>query len=186
MPGAAKKMVLGLGLDPGDERVCSFAKGGEWNLLTPGTELTNIDNLFPRLDDGKDAKIHDGGKQSQESKDPPPVVQEELLEFDHFQKLDLRVAEIIAAEQIKKSKKLLRLTVNAPEERTIVAGIAEHYTPDELIGKQVLIVANLKPVKIMGVSSQGMVLAARTQDNGKERLVLSSVSDKVAPGSRVA
>jgi methionyl-tRNA synthetase len=55
-----------------------------------------------------------------------------------------------------------------------------------LIGKQVLIVANLKPVKIMGVSSQGMVLAARMQDNGKERLVLSSVSDKVAPGSRVA
>jgi methionyl-tRNA synthetase len=186
MPGAAKKMATGLGLEPGDERIGSLLKGGQWNLLTPGTELQNIDNLFPRLDDGKDAKIPHGEKQSQEQKKSLAVIQEDLLDFDHFQKLDLRVAEVIAAEQIKKSKKLLKLTVKAPEERTIVAGIAEYYQPEELIGKQVLIVANLKPVKIMGVSSQGMVLAARMQDNGKERLVLSSVSDKVAPGSRVA
>ena len=109
-----------------------------------------------------------------------------LVDFDHFQKLDLRVAEIVAAEPIKKSKKLLKLTVKAPEERTIVAGIAEYYNGDELIGKQVLIVANLKPVKIMGVISQGMVLAARMEEDGKERLVLSSVSAMVVPGSKVA
>jgi methionyl-tRNA synthetase len=188
MPGATKKMATGLGLTTGDERVCSLLKGGAWNLLTPGTNLQIIDNLFPRLDDGKkEAKnIGSNEKSNKDKKDLLVKVGPDLLDFDHFQKLDLRVAEIIAAEPIKKSKKLLKLTVKAPEERTIVAGIAEHYSADELIGKQVLIVANLKPVKMMGVLSEGMVLAARTQDDGKERLVLSTVSDMVVPGSKVA
>ena len=74
----------------------------------------------------------------------------------------------------------------APEERTIVAGIAEHYRSDELIGSQVIIVANLKPAKLMGVSSHGMILAAKTQVDGKEKLVLSRVHERVAPGSKVA
>ncbi len=187
MPGAAQKMATGLGLNDGDERVCSLVKGGGWNLLTPGTELQVIDNLFPRLDDGgKDAKKVGVERSNKGEKVLPPKDQGNLLDFDHFQKLDLRVAEIVAAEPIKKSKKLLKLTVNAPEERTIVAGIAEYYNAEQLIGKQVLIVANLKPVKMMGVLSEGMVLAARTQDNGKERLVLSTVSDMVVPGSKVA
>jgi len=187
MPGAASRMATGLGLAAGDERVCSLFKGGDWNLLTPGTELQSMDNLFPRLDDGrKDAKNSGGEIRNQRKNDAPPENGQELLSFEHFQKLDLRVAEIVAAEPIKKSNKLLKLKVKAPEERTIVAGIAEYYHIDELVGRQVLIVANLKPVKIMGVSSQGMVLAARTQENGKERLVLSSVSDMVAPGSKVA
>lgn len=187
MPGAAIKMAAGLGLAAGDERVSFLEKGGGWNLLTPGTELQTIDALFPRLDDGKKDAKHVGVKKSKkEKKDPLPEAGEDLLDFDHFQKLDLRVAEIVAAEPIQKSKKLLKLLVKAPEERTIVAGIAEYYNADELIGKQVLIVANLKPVKMMGVSSQGMVLAARTQGDGKERLVLSSVSDMVVPGSKVA
>ena len=111
---------------------------------------------------------------------------ENLLSYEHFQQLDLRVAQVVAVAPIKKSKKLLQLTVHAPDERTIVAGIAEYYTADELIGKQVIIVANLQPVKIMGVSSQGMVLAARTEENGQERLVLSAVSAPVVPGSKVA
>ena len=92
------------------------------------------------------------------------------------------MAEITAAEKIKKSDRLLKLTVKAPEERTIVAGIAEYYQPEDLPGKRVIIVANLKPAKLMGVPSQGMVLAAKDGD----RLVLSTVSDEVAPGSRVA
>jgi len=92
------------------------------------------------------------------------------------------VAEIIAAEKIAKSDRLLKLTVKAPEERTIVAGIAQHYQPEELVGRQVIIVANLKPAKLMGVASHGMVLAAKDGD----RLVLSAVSGPVANGSRVA
>ncbi|MCK5404657.1 MAG: methionine--tRNA ligase, partial [Desulfobulbaceae bacterium] len=86
------------------------------------------------------------------------------------------------AEKIKKSDRLLKLTLKAPEERTIVAGIAEHYGPEEIIGKQVIIVANLKPAKLMGVTSHGMVLAAK----GEEGLVLSSVSRPVSNGSKVS
>jgi len=187
MPGAAIKMAKGLGLESGDERINSLEKGGGWNLLTPGSELQTIDALFPRLDDGKkDTKPVLNNKSKKEKKSPPPQGGEGVVDFEYFQKLDLRVAEIVAAEPIKKSRKLLKLTVISPEERTIVAGIAEYYSADELIGKQVLIVANLKPVKMMGVSSQGMVLAAKTQEDGKERLVLSSVSDMIVPGSRVA
>ena len=96
--------------------------------------------------------------------------------------MDLRVGEIIAAEKVKKSDRLLKLTVKAPEERTIVAGIAEHVTPEDVIGRQAIIVANLKPVKLMGVVSQGMVLAARDG----ESLMLSGVSDFVVPGSKVS
>jgi methionyl-tRNA synthetase len=109
-----------------------------------------------------------------------------VIEFAQFQQIDLRVAEVIAAERIVKSDRLLKLTVNAPETRTIVAGIAEYYSPEEMVGRQVLIVANLQPVEIMGVRSQGMVLAAKTEVEGKKRLVLTAVSDLVAAGSKVA
>ncbi len=188
MPGAAKKMAQALGLVTGDERISSLEKGGAWNLLTPGTALQAIENLFPRLDDNRD-NVQGGDAQkpeNSEKKELPAEPAEDLLDFDHFLKLDLRVAEIAAAEPIRKSKKLLKLTVKAPGERTIVAGIAEYYKAEELVGKQVLIVANLKPVKIMGVHSHGMVLVARTEVDGKERLVLSSVGELVPPGSKIA
>jgi methionyl-tRNA synthetase len=100
--------------------------------------------------------------------------------------VDLRVAEVVAAERIVKSDRLLKLTVRAPEERTIVAGIAQYYTPEEMVGRLLLIVANLKPVELMGVQSEGMVLAASTVVDGKKRLVLTTVSAEVAAGSKVA
>jgi methionyl-tRNA synthetase len=81
---------------------------------------------------------------------------------------------------------LLKLTVKAPEERIIVAGIAQYYTPEEVLGRLVLIVANLKPVELMGVQSQGMVLAASTVVDGEKRLVLATVSGQVPAGSKVA
>ena len=96
-------------------------------------------------------------------------------DFELFKQLELRVAEIVAAEPVKKSKKLVKLTVLAPEERTIVAGIAEHYRPEELVGRQVIIVANLKPAKIMGYFPWHG--AGRQGDHRrKEKLVLSSVT----------
>jgi methionyl-tRNA synthetase len=109
-----------------------------------------------------------------------------VIDFSHFQQVDLRVAEVVAAERIVKSDRLLKLTVKAPEERTIVAGIAQYYTPEEVVGRLVLIVANLKPVELMGVQSQGMVLAASTMVDGKKRLVLTTVSGQVVAGSKVA
>ena len=186
MPGAATKMAEGLGLAADDDRVCSLDKGGIWNLLTVGTELRTIENLFPRLeDDRKEIKNSTPEKSEKGNIEAPQAVEGEFIDFAHFQELDLRVAEIVAAEPIKKSKKLLKLTVKAPTERTIVAGIAEYYKVEDLIGRQVIIVANLQPIKIMGVHSHGMVLAARTEYDGKEQLVLSAVSDMAVPGSRV-
>jgi methionyl-tRNA synthetase len=114
--------------------------------------------------------------------DSPEKGAENQISFETFQQLDLRVGEIVAAEKIKKSDRLLKLTVKAPEERTIVAGIARHYAPEEVIGRQVIIVANLKPAKLMGVESHGMVLAAKDGDC----LLLSSLSGSVAPGSKVS
>ena len=84
-----------------------------------------------------------------------------------FRRIDLRVAEVIAAEALPKSKKLLKLTVSlGQEQRTILAGIAQHYAPADLVGKKVVVVANLEPAKLMGLESQGMVLAGSTDDDG--------------------
>ena len=106
-----------------------------------------------------------------------------LVTFDDFKKLDLRIAEIKTAEKIEKSDRLLKLTVIAPEERTLVAGIGEYYKPEELIGRQVIMVATLKPVKLMGVTSHGMILAARDEQG---RLSLSATVEGVDPGSKVS
>ncbi len=187
MPGAAARMTAVLGLAPDDPRIASLTEGGLWGGLTSGSALNATVALFPRLDAKKDEpRQSDTTGVVQTRPEPAEIPAENLVDFDFFQKLELRVAEIVAAEPIKKSKKLIKLTVKAPEERTIVAGIAEHYGPGELVGRQVIIVANLKPAKLMGVISHGMVLAARTTVDGKEKLVLSSVGELVNPGSKVA
>ncbi len=181
-------MAAGLGFDADDMLVASLDKGGAWGLLAPGGELTAISALFPRIEgktDESGEKIKEERSQSKKQKDPV-MAEVDLVDFHYFQKLDLRVAEIIAVEPIKNSKKLLQITVLAPEERTIVAGIAEHYRPEELIGSQVVIVANLKPAKLMGINSHGMILAAKFLVDGKEKLVLSRVQERVAPGCKVA
>jgi methionyl-tRNA synthetase len=177
MPQTAEKMFDALNLKKGG----NLAELGQWGMLQAGIEIKPIKALFPRLD------LEELKKQAEPQKPVSPKKSQrgeetDLISFDDFKKLDLRVGEIIAAEKVQKSDRLLKLTVTSPEERTIVAGIAEHFTPEDVIGRQVIIVANLKPVKLMGVVSQGMVLAAR---DGKS-LMLSGVSDSVSPGSKVS
>ncbi len=183
MPDTAAEIRQALGVKEKPD-ISSQAK---WGLLTSGHEITMIPALFPRLDSGrkKKNKGRAPGRKKAVTKEAPARQKQKdegLIDFADFTKLDLRVGEIVAAEKIKKSDRLLKLTVKAPDERTVVAGIAEYYQPEDVIGRQVIIVANLKPVKLMGVESQGMVMAAR--DDGK--LVLSTVSAAVAPGSRVS
>ena len=86
-------------------------------------------------------------------------------------KMDIRVAEILEAEMVPKSNKLIKMKVDVGEERQIVAGMGKDYTPDELIGKKIAVVVNLKPTKIMGVESHGMLLATEKQDKGGYTLV---------------
>ncbi len=158
---------------------------GKWGgVLVPGTAIKLESSLFPRLEEKGDGvaqvkKVKKGGKGK------PKVTSDggDLVTFADFQRFDLRTATIVAAEKIAKSDRLLKLTVEAPEKRTVVAGIAEHYSPEDVVGRQVIIVANLQPTKLMGVVSQGMVLAAKDE---KGRLVLSTVSDAILDGSKVS
>ncbi len=106
-----------------------------------------------------------------------------MITFDEFQKLDLRVAKILEAERVEGADRLLRLQITiGTEERQIVAGVAQHYDPGDLVGRQIVVVANLVPAKIRGVESQGMLLAA----SGDEGLTLLRPDTEMPPGSRVS
>lgn len=185
MPVAGTKMAVALGMEDALASA-TLETAGRWGVFEPGTKVDKGPQLFPRLDKKKQQQPQQQ-KKKKAKKEAPPVDMEGLITFDQFGKVELRVAEIVAAEKIKQADKLLKLTLKAPEERTVVAGIAKFYSPEELVGKKVIIVANLKPAKLMGVASQGMVLAAKETDaEGNERLVLPTVSGDIAAGSKVA
>ena len=156
MPDTSITMLKHLGFEDNASTLC-LEDLKKWKSLKPGTQLTKVKALFPRID----------VKAPVPSESPLPVktLSPELkpeISFDEFLKIDLRTATVIKAEAIPKAEKLLKVTVDMGEgqERTIVAGISKSYAPHELVGKQVVIVANLKPAKLMGQLSQGMILAA--------------------------
>ncbi len=104
--------------------------------------------------------------------------------IEEFAKIDLRVAKVLAAEKVKGSKKLMKMQIDVgTEQRTIVAGIAEAYEPEALVGRSIVVVANLKPAKLMGIESNGMVLAASPE--GGKPVLLGFVEPPPPPGSRV-
>jgi len=144
---------------------------------TPGTEVKKGEALFPRIDVAKTLEELEvmrlaqleANKPKEEYKMQP--IKEEIT-IEDFEKIDLRVVKVLACEPIKKAKKLLKLTVDLNgEERQVVSGIAIHYKPEELVGKYVVLVANLKPVTLRGELSQGMILAASTDDDSILSLV---------------
>jgi len=181
MPDAAAKMAEALGYAPDDPAVASLPQGGRWGVLTPGQRLRGCPALFPRLEVEKPAKV-----QMAASKESAWQAEETGLDIADFQKLDIRVVEIVAASRVKKSDKLLQLTVQAPEERVIVSGIGQYYAPEELIGCQALAVCNLKPAKLMGITSHGMILTAKDSAAGRERLALTTVMAPIAPGASIS
>ncbi|MCS7104907.1 MAG: methionine--tRNA ligase subunit beta [Thermofilaceae archaeon] len=106
-----------------------------------------------------------------------------VIKFEDFQKLDLKVGRVISAERVQRARKLLLLKVDLGGEiRTLVAGLAEHYTPEQLLNKQVIVVANLEPKVVMGLKSEGMLLAAVTAD----KPVLIVPEEEVPPGTKVS
>ena len=192
MPEAAGRMAAALGL-AGELATATLDRTGVWGLLRPGTVLGEIPQLFPRIDKKSKPEAPPPAKEmkekGKEAKPAAPAAPEKegLITFDQFGAVELRVARVTGAEKVAKSDRLLKLTVEAPEERTIVAGIARYYEPEEVIGRLVIIAANLKPAKLMGITSQGMVLAAKEKDvEGNERLVLATVAGEIAPGSRIS
>jgi len=174
MPASAEKMQEQLGL-PKKGSGFTLALARQWGREQSVKPMIRAVALFPRVEDKKTGQ--EGGKKAVDiqKKEFP------LVSLEEFQKLDLRLGTILRAEAIPKSKKLLKLTVDIGEERTVVAGIAEHYAPETLAGRQVVIVANLQPAKLMGVESQGMVLAAG--DEGGVHLIVPDTH--VPPGSKV-
>jgi methionyl-tRNA synthetase len=107
----------------------------------------------------------------------------ERISMDDFMKVELRTAKVLTAEKVPNSRKLVKMTIDAgSEQRTLVAGIAEAYEPEALVGRTVVVVYNLKPAKLMGIESNGMVLAA-SPDGGTPTLV--SFDQEISPGTRV-
>jgi methionyl-tRNA synthetase len=151
-----------------------------------GTKVNKGEVIFPRIDvDAKLAEL-DALREAQLKANEKPTMQplKEEISIEDFEKLDLRVVKVLACEPIKKAKKLLKLTVDlAGEERQVVSGIAQYYKPEDLIGKYVVLVANLKPVTLRGELSQGMILAASTDDDSK--LFTVSIPGDLPTGSQV-
>ena len=146
--------------------------------LQSGHQLSEAEILFPKIEDEK--------IETQINKMPKPETENEkvdLITYDDFMKIQLRTAEVIEAEKVAKSEKLLKLKVKLDnEERQVVAGIAKAYQPEELLGKKVVIVANLQPAKLMGLESKGMILAVETKDGSLQVL---AVPESVNNGTRV-
>jgi len=106
------------------------------------------------------------------------------ITFDDFSKLDIRLGKVLAAEKMEKSNKLLKLTIDTGvDKRTVLSGIAQHFSPEEMVGKQVTLIANLAPRKMMGIESQGMVLMA---EDGDGKLKLLQPSEIMPPGAVVS
>lgn len=106
------------------------------------------------------------------------------ITFDDFMKMDLRVAEIKACEDVEGADKLYKLTIDVGEERTIVAGIKLHYTKEDLLGKKIVVITNLEPRKLRGITSHGMLLAASNED--KSSVVLLTPDKDIPPGAKIS
>lgn len=151
----------------------------KWGQLAAGIKVNKGEQLFPRVDIEEYYAEKEKSKQEQEEEKRDM----ERISFDEFQKIDLRVAEILTAEAIEGSDKLLKLEVDlGSEQRQLVAGISQHYSPDELPGKKILMVANMEPAEIFGVKSNGMILAASEDD---DEMSLTTVEKDISNGSRV-
>ena len=160
---------------------------GSTDLLKAGTQLGEPELLFEKIEDEvierQLQKLADTKKANEEASYQAAPIKPEVS-FDDFEKLDIRVGHILNCEKVKKSKKLLKFTIDdgSGVERTICSGIAVYYEPEQLIGKDVLFVANFAPRKMMGIESQGMILSAVNFDGS---LNVTSLLGKVKPGSQV-
>jgi methionyl-tRNA synthetase len=179
MPHTAASIWKQLGI-PGDIAAQRLAAAAMWGELPRGTPVQPAEQLFPRIDSGRPAATMTA------LDEPVPSKAEEnsgvTVSFEEFQKLDLRVGRVIAAEAVPKANKLLKLTVDlGTEQRIVVAGIAASYRPEQVVGKSIILVANLAPRTLRGIESQGMVLASETDG----QIVLASFDAPVSPGAKV-
>ena len=199
MPATPDRIRQQLGIE-GLKDLQSWDSLSQFGKIPAGTRVQRGNPIFPRLDvkkeleelektlptEGKKEDKQDKSKESKKDKDESKKDAQGKAEItiDDFAKLDLRVARVIAAEKVANSDRLLKLQLKVGNEtRQVVSGIAEHYSAEELVGKDLILVANLKPVKLRGNLSQGMILAASDEDG---KLSLVTVDREIEPGSTVS
>jgi len=183
MPETAGEMWGQLGIE-GDIAAAHLQEECRWGGLKPGLRIKKGKVLFPRIEKIEKSEVRD------QELNPPLLkgekgglsVSDDTIAIEDFAKIKLCIGKVVTAEGVPGSKKLLKLLVDlGDEKRQVVAGIAAHYRPEELIGKSIVVVANLKPAKLMGIESQGMVLAASTEGT----LSLIGPDKDMSPGSVV-
>lgn len=196
MPETPARIMEQLGVD--DAALAGWDSLGEFGRLAAGTKVQKGDALFPRIDIKKEladivpapaaVKKPEPAKQPQKKaeKQQDAVAQDGMITIDDFDRVKLRAARILTAEKVEGSDKLLKFTVglgsNDPE-RTVVSGIAKFYTPEEMVGKQVVLVSNLKPAKLRGIRSEGMILCA--SDAADQALKLVTVEPGMEDGAYI-
>ena len=180
MPFSSRKLREFMNID-----VIDWGKMGD-GVIPAGHELGEAGLLFEKIEDATiQAQIDKllATKKANEMASVKAAPAKENIQYEDFMKMDIRVGTIIAAEKVAKTKKLMKLTVDTGiDERTIVSGIAEHYTPEEVIGRQVSVLVNLEPKPLKGIVSQGMILMAENADG---TLSFVSPDKEVKPGSEV-
>ena len=182
LPFSSKKLREMLNIEESD-----WAQLGSTELLKPGHQLGTPALLFEKIEDAAieaQLKKLEDTKKANEAANYVAAPVKENVDFETFEKLDIRVGHIKDCQKVKKSKKLLQFTIDdgSGQDRTILSGIAAYYEPEQLVGKDVLFVANFAPRKMMGIESQGMILSAVNFDGS---LHVTGVHDEVKPGSQV-
>ena len=193
LPDTSDKIAAVLGLSDGQRTWQSLEK---WGALCPTAEIGKTEPIFPRIDAEKElaeleaaeaktkaeAKAANEGKTAENKNAKENVATLSEISIEDFAKIELRVAKVISCEPVKKAKKLLKLTLDdgSGKERTVASGIAAYYAPDDLVGRNIIVVANLKPATLCGVESCGMILAADSGDGVKVIF-----ADDVEIGSKV-
>ena len=186
MPTTMPKIWEQIGMP---ESMATYENMGNWGVLESAVTVKRGEVLFPRIDVDKEIEelnkiICNNEPKAEENNEPAVPIPEGLAEIgiEDFCKVDLRVAKITACEPVKKAKKLLKLTVfDGFKERTVASGIAKYYKPDELVGKSVILVSNLKPATLCGIESAGMILASTSGEDVKVVFV-----DGVPAGSKIS
>lgn len=181
MPTTAPKIWAQLGIETAFANV-RLHDAQSWGLLAAGTKVAKPEPIFPRIEIKPEVEVQTAAAPAAKPQPAPAAdSSQEEITIDEFGKMDLRVAKVLTCEKVKGADKLLQFTVDlGTEVRTVISGIAKHYQPEELVGRNVVMVANLKPAKIRGIESRGMLLSASCDD----KLILVDAPDMPA-GSRV-
>ena len=185
IPDTAEKTVKAFNVGIRD-----YAKLNEFGVESEITVVSAPEKLFDRIDGVEMMKKVNAMIEERKAKEPKKEEKKEvkkeskpLIDFEDFTKVELRIAKVIAAEKVEKSKKLLKLTVKlGDEERTVVSGIANYYAPEDLIGKKLTMVTNLKPAKLCGIMSEGMIICAEDSDG---KIAFLSPEKDIEDGSQV-